>query len=131
MPQVPAQRRILVVDDNRDAADLLAEVLAMHGHLTEAAYDGRAGLAAVELFQPDIVLLDIGMPELNGYEVATRVRQLELEPQPVLIAFTAWNDDEARARVIAAGFDLHLTKPMDMDRLLETVLHAPPAPLPL
>lgn len=117
------------MDDNHDAADLLAEVLALHGHLTAAAYDGRAGLDAIQSFQPDLVLLDIGMPELNGYEVATRVRAMPLCPQPVLIAFTAWNDDEARARVIAAGFDLHLTKPMDFDALLATVTHSAPATL--
>lgn len=129
MPHATTQRRILIVDDNRDAADLLAQVLALHGHITEVAYDGLTGLAAVERFCPDLVFLDIGMPQLDGYQVAGRVRQMRHLPQPLLIAFTAWSDDEAKARVIAAGFDLHLTKPADFNVLLETVLNSPPVSL--
>lgn len=125
MPHATTQRRILIVDDNRDAADLLAQVLALHGHATDVAYDGEAGLASVERWRPDLVFLDIGMPRLNGYQVAERIRQMRHIPQPRLIAFTAWSDDEAKARVIAAGFDLHMTKPADFAALLETVLTSP------
>lgn len=119
------QRRILVIDDNCDAADLLAEVLALYGHVTAAAHSGQDGLAAVASFHPDLVFLDIGMPELNGYQVAAQIRQMRHISQPRLIAFTAWSDDEAKQRVIAAGFDLHLTKPADFDVLLDTVLKTP------
>jgi len=129
MPQASLQRRILIVDDNRDAADLLAQILAMHGHVTEVAYGGPGGLAAVESFHPDLVFLDIGMPQLDGYQVAARIRQMHDIPQPLLIAFTAWNDADAKARVIAAGFDLHLTKPADFGTLLRTILNSPCASL--
>lgn len=125
MPHATTQRRILIVDDNRDAADLLAQVLELHGHITRAAYDGQAGLAAIEVFRPDLLFLDIGMPQLDGYQVALRVRQMQHIPQPLLIAFTAWSDDAAKARVRAAGFDQHLTKPADFEVLLETVLNCP------
>ncbi|WP_432383534.1 response regulator [Duganella sp. P38] len=125
MPQAATQRRILIVDDNRDAADLLAQVLALHGHATDVAYDGEEGLAAVERLHPDLIFLDIGMPLMNGYQVAERIREMRHIPQPLLIAFTAWSDDEAKARVIAAGFDLHMTKPADFTVLLETVLQSP------
>lgn len=120
------QRRILVIDDNCDAADLLAEVLSMHGHVTEAAHTGSAGLVAVGRFRPEVVFLDIGMPQLDGYQVAEQIRRMPQIRQPHLIAFTAWSDDEAKQRVIAAGFDLHLTKPADFDVLLDTVLRMPP-----
>ncbi|SDF58993.1 MULTISPECIES: response regulator [unclassified Duganella] len=129
MPHATTQRRILIVDDNRDAADLLAQVLALYGHVTEVAYDGHAGLAAVERFCPDLLFLDIGMPQLDGYQVAARIRQMRHVPQPLLVAFTAWSDDDAKARVIAAGFDLHLTKPADFNVLLDTVLKSPPVAL--
>lgn len=123
------QRRILVIDDNCDAADLLAEVLSLHGHVTIAAHGGRDGLAAVLSFRPQLVFLDIGMPELDGYQVAVQIRQMRQIPQPQLIAFTAWSDDEAKQRVIAAGFDLHMTKPADFDILLDTVRDMPVLPL--
>lgn len=126
MPHSFQPRRILVIDDNCDAADLLAEVLALHGHVTVAAHGGRDGLAEVLRFRPDLAFVDIGMPELDGYQVAAQIRRMRQIAQPQLIAFTAWSDDEARQRVIAAGFDLHLTKPADFALLLDTVHKAPP-----
>jgi CheY-like chemotaxis protein len=125
MPQALMQRRILIIDDNRDAADLLAEVLSLHGHVTTVGYGGREGLSAVIDFRPDLVFLDLGMPELDGYQVAVLIRQMHQIRQPQLIAFTALSNDEAKARVIAAGFDLHLTKPADFNVLLDTVLKSP------
>jgi len=125
MPHSFQQRRILVIDDNCDAADLLAEVLSLHGHVTAAAHGGRDGLAAVLRFRPELAFVDIGMPELDGYQVAAHIRQMHQIAQPRLIAFTAWSDDDARQRVIAAGFDLHLTKPADFAVLLDAVQTAP------
>ena len=115
--------RILVVDDNQDAADSLALMLALSGHETHAAYDGAAALELAERVVPDVVLLDIGMPELNGYEVAERLRRLPWGHRVVLIALTGWGQDEDRRRALAAGFDHHLTKPVDPQRLA-TLLEA-------
>jgi DNA-binding response OmpR family regulator len=120
-------RRILVIDDNRDAADLLAEVLSLHGHITSVAYGGREGLLALAAFRPELVFLDIGMPDMDGYQVAMRIRRMHQLVQPVLIAFTAWSDDEAKAKVSKAGFDMHLTKPAKFEILLDTVDSLPDA----
>jgi PAS domain S-box-containing protein len=112
-----ATRRVLVVDDNRDAADSLALMLTLSGHDTRAAHGGYAALELAAQFLPDIVLLDIGMPQLNGYEVAERMR---LEPwgrRIVLVALTGWGQEEDKRRALAAGFDHHLTKPVDPQRL--------------
>jgi CheY-like chemotaxis protein len=129
MPHSPLQRRILVIDDNCDAADLLAEVLSLHGHVTASSHNGREGLSAVASFHPDLVFLDIGMPDMDGYQVAVLIREMQQISQPLLIAFTAWSDDDAKARVIAAGFDLHMTKPADFKVLLDAVLKTPVVPL--
>jgi CheY-like chemotaxis protein/two-component sensor histidine kinase len=111
------RRRVLIVDDNRDAADSLALMLSLSGHETHAIYDGAAALELAARFMPDVVLLDIGMPELNGYEVAERLRRLPWGHRVVLIALTGWGQDEDRRRALAAGFDHHLTKPVDPQRL--------------
>jgi CheY-like chemotaxis protein len=116
-------RRVLIVDDNHDAADSLALMLSLSGHETHAAYDGAAALALAERFVPDVVLLDIGMPELNGYEVAERLRRLPWGRRVVLVALTGWGQDEDRRRALDAGFDHHLTKPVDPQRLA-TLLQA-------
>lgn len=105
--------RILVVDDNRDAATSFAMLLNIVGNITELAFDGVEALEKVALFKPDFVFLDIGLPQLNGYEVARRIRQELDEPRITLIAVTGWGQDEDRRRSKAAGFDHHLTKPVD------------------
>jgi PAS domain S-box-containing protein len=110
-----AAHRILVVDDNVDAADLLAELLAGMGYETRTVYDGRAALAADAEFAPDIALLDIGLPELDGYEVARRLRA---RGRPVrLVALTGYGRDTDRAAALAAGFDAHLVKPVELTAL--------------
>jgi len=103
-------KKILVIDDNQDAADMLAAILEFDGHLVSAAYGAHAGLVFVKEIEPDIVFLDIGMPELNGYEVAEKIRQLPLARQPCLIAFSAWSDPDSIEKVRQAGFDQHVTK---------------------
>jgi PAS domain S-box-containing protein len=106
-------RRVLLVDDNADAADSLRLVLDMQGHMTEVAYDAASALLAVERFGPDCVLLDIGLPVIDGYETARRIRSLPGGERLRLIAITGWGQQEDKERALAAGFDAHLTKPAD------------------
>jgi PAS domain S-box-containing protein len=106
-------RRVLVVDDNVDAADSLRWVLELQGHVAEVAYDPASALAAVARFRPDSVLLDIGLPDIDGYETARRMRALPGGAALRLIAVTGWGQEEDKQRARAAGFDAHLTKPVD------------------
>ncbi|HEX4915633.1 MAG TPA: ATP-binding protein [Vicinamibacterales bacterium] len=108
-------RRVLVVDDNRDSADSLALLLRLAGHLVETAHDGAAALDAAERFQPDAILLDLGMPRLSGYEVCERIRARPWGQSILMIAQTGWGQAQDRARTLEAGFDAHLTKPIDPD----------------
>jgi PAS domain S-box-containing protein len=110
-------RRVLVADDNKDAADALAMLLELAGHEVRVAHGGRAALSLAQTFRPDVALLDIGMPELNGYEVAKELRREPWGSRMCLIALTGWGQDEDRQRAKDAGFDRHLTKPVDTDTL--------------
>jgi CheY-like chemotaxis protein len=105
-------KRVLVVDDNRDAADTLVQLLELMGHEAHVARDGTSAVQTVDQQRPEIVLLDIGLPDMSGYEVATRIRALA-GTQPRLIALTGWGQDEDRRKSSAAGFDAHWTKPVD------------------
>ncbi|HEU4619010.1 MAG TPA: PAS domain S-box protein [Gammaproteobacteria bacterium] len=111
-PAIERSRRILVVDDNVDAADSLVTMLKAKGHVVEAVYDGVTALQAVGTFNPEIVLLDVGMPGLDGYEVARRIRAAPGGKEIMLCALTGWGQDEDKARAREAGFDEHLTKPV-------------------
>ena len=109
-----APLRILVVDDHHDAADSLAMLLTMNGHQTCTEHDGAAAVAAVATFCPDVILMDIGLPGLNGYEAARQIRAQHSGPnRPVLVALTGWGQSEDRQRSKDAGFDVHVVKPMD------------------
>jgi len=110
--------RILVVDDNRDGADSLSEMLKMVGNDTRTAYDGEAGVDAAGEFRPDVILLDIGLPKLNGYEACRRIRDEPWGKGVVLIALTGWGQDEDRRRSRDAGFDRHMVKPVDPQALM-------------
>jgi CheY-like chemotaxis protein len=110
-------RRILVVDDLPDAAHSLGTLLRLVGTDVHIAYDGPEALAAMGTYRPDVVLLDIGLPKMNGYEVARRIRQQPDFRGVVLIALTGWGQEEDRRRAGAAGFDHHLVKPVDFDAL--------------
>jgi CheY-like chemotaxis protein len=115
--------RVLVVDDNVDAADMLVMMLQMFGHEVKAAYSGEAALETAVEYQPDFVLLDIGLPDMNGYEVAQRLRQDQRIKNVSLIAITGYGQDSDRQRSEEAGIDLHLVKPVDpkkLQDLLET-----------
>jgi CheY-like chemotaxis protein len=110
-------RRILVVDDNRDAAASLAMLLQLTGNETEVAFDGPHAIDLAAHFKPEVILLDIGLPGLNGYEVARRIRQEAWGKDCKLIAVTGWGQLEDRQRSQEAGFDAHLVKPVDHDAL--------------
>jgi CheY-like chemotaxis protein len=113
------QRRILIADDNRDSAETLAALLRMEGHEVTSVHDGPVALSVFNELKPDAVLLDIGMPGLTGYEVARRLRQANPRTPLTLIAITGWGQDIDKERAFAAGFDHHLTKPVDPQRLVE------------
>ncbi|MEO5616198.1 MAG: ATP-binding protein [Candidatus Eisenbacteria bacterium] len=106
-------RRILVVDDNQDAAATLALVLELKGHETRTVHDGLEAVQAAATFKPDVVLLDIGLPKLNGYEAARRIREQPWGKSILLVALTGWGKDEDRQKSTEAGFDAHLIKPVD------------------
>jgi CheY-like chemotaxis protein len=114
---VSAARRILVVDDNRDAADSLGLLLRLMGNEVRTAHDGLEAVGAAAAFRPDVVLLDIGLPKLSGYEVARRIREQEGGKDKLLVALTGWGQDEDRRRSREAGFDHHMTKPVEFDAL--------------
>ena len=111
-------RRILVADDNRDAAESLAALLELEGHDVTLAYDGADALLAYERVRPQICLLDIGMPHRTGNEVASEIRSREDGRAPTLVAITGWGQDADRSQALAAGFDHHMTKPVDPAQLL-------------
>ena len=112
-PTTRVGRRILIVDDNYDGADSLAMLLDEIGHETHLAHDGLEALAAAERIRPDVVLLDIGLPKLNGYEVCRRIREHTWGEALMMVALTGWGQDEDRQRSFEAGFDTHLVKPVD------------------
>ncbi len=115
----PPSLRILVVDDNRDAADSLAMLLRTTGNDIRTAYDGLEAVQVASEFRPDVVLLDIGLPKIDGHEVAQRIRKEPWGRQMCLIAVTGWSDETDRARSRAAGFDHHLVKPLDTGHLAQ------------
>jgi CheY-like chemotaxis protein len=110
-------RRVLVIDDNRDAAVSLGMLLSMLGGDVRVAHNGAEGLRLAAEHQPAIVFLDIGMPDMNGYEVAARLRSTALGQAMTLVAVTGWGQPKDRALALDAGFDHHLTKPADVDQL--------------
>jgi len=115
--EFPSKRRLLVVDDNRDAAESMSMLLEMWGHEVAFAYDGPSALATAERLQPEAVLLDIGLPGMDGYEVAERLRELPEARDAVLIAITGYGQEDDRLRSRQAGIDHHLVKPVAPDAL--------------
>ena len=110
-------QRILVVDDNQDAAATIAEVLSMLGAEVHAVHDGLAAVEAALALQPGIVLLDIGLPGIDGHEAARRIRAAEHERRIVLIARTGWGQQQDRQSALDAGFDQHWVKPVSLEQL--------------
>jgi CheY-like chemotaxis protein len=115
------RRRVLIADDNLDAAESLAVLLRMEGHDVTVVHDGRAALATINSVQPEIALLDIGMPELDGYQVARLVRQGSLGRAVTLVAMTGWGQDRDKARALGAGFNHHFTKPIEPTQLMNLI----------
>ena len=109
--------QVLVVDDNRDAADSLQSLFQLEGYASTVAYGGAQALAAVELAWPQLVVMDLGMPDMDGYEAARQIRQRAHGRDVLMVALTGWGQGEARARTEQAGFDHHLTKPVDFDAI--------------
>jgi PAS domain S-box-containing protein len=116
------RRRVLVVDDNVDAAESAAALLSIWGHDVRTAHDGLSVLRHVEEFRPEIVLLDIGLPGKSGYDVARELRRLPNSPVKLVAAMTGYGQEQDRQRSAEAGFDVHLTKPLDLERLRELLV---------
>ena len=113
--------KVLVIDDNVDAADTLSMALEILGYTVQTSYDGPTGIALAQSFVPSVILLDIGLPDMNGHEVARYLRGTDFGAAAILVAVTGWGQDKDRQLALEAGFDLHLTKPVDF-RELDTVL---------
>jgi CheY-like chemotaxis protein len=117
----PPKRRLLVVDDNRDAAESMSMLLEMWGHEVAYAYDGPSALRTAQQWQPEAVFLDIGLPGMDGYEVAERLRALPESRSAVLIAITGYGQEDDRRRSQRASIDHHLVKPVAPDALRKLI----------
>jgi DNA-binding response OmpR family regulator len=127
MASMDNSRRVLVVDDNEDAADSLAMLLMVRGDEVRIAYDGEQAVAAQLDFNPEVVLLDIGLPKLSGYDVARAIRSVRGR-DVLIIAITGWGQEDDRQRARDAGFDHHFTKPVDFEVLLGILDKESPPP---
>lgn len=116
-PVAPQVKKILIVDDNQDAADMLAELLTLTGHQAQTAYTGKQAIVVAAQFDPDIIFLDIGLPDISGYEVATQLRALPNAQKFTLIALTGYGQEHDRQNALASGFDDHFAKPVDFAKL--------------
>jgi len=121
----PHRHRILIVDDNVDSAKSLSMLLELSGHEAHTAHDGDGGLAEAERLRPDLVLLDIGLPGLNGYEVCRRIRESSWGKDLTVVALTGWGQEEDRSRSREAGFSAHLVKPVDLNALMRILATLP------
>ena len=117
----PQSKRVLIIEDNVDAAESLAELLKLWGHTVRLAHSGQTGIDAAVGYRSDVVLLDIGLPGMNGYEVAERLRQCPDLQTTCIVAVTGYGQDADVERARATGFDHHLTKPVDPERLRSLV----------
>lgn len=123
---VAARRRVLVVDDNRDAAASLTMILSMWGHEARTAHDGLEAVELADAFRPDVILLDIGLPKLNGYDVCRRIRGQSWGRNVLIAAVTGWGQDKDKLQADNAGFDCHFTKPVDLSVLERVLAHQSP-----
>ena len=122
-------KRVLIAEDNKDAADSLAELLRMAGHDPCTARDGLEAVEYTQRFLPDCILLDLGMPRLDGLEAARHIRKLDLQRRPLIVATTGSARAIDRVKSEEAGIDVHLTKPLDLDAVLRVLdMAGPPDP---
>lgn len=121
------KRRVLVVDDNVDSATSMAMLVRMLGAETRTAHDGQQAIDVAAEFRPEMIFLDIGLPKLDGYEAARRIRQEPWGKSIVLAALTGWGNDDDMRRSREAGFDHHLVKPLELNVLKELLAAPPPA----
>jgi two-component system CheB/CheR fusion protein len=119
--------RVLIIDDNRDAANTMAMLVDELGGSTRMAHDASSGLQAIQEYQPDIVFLDIGMPGIDGYEACRRMRQRPSQKAVIIVAVTGWGQPQDKQRALEAGFDAHLTKPVDLEALARILAESPPS----
>ena len=126
-PNSSGGRRVLVVDDNKDGAKTLGMFLKLHGHEIATAFSGPLALETAQTFKPEVVLLDIGLPGMDGYEVARRLRADPEAAGVVLIALTGWGSESDKQKSNEAGFDLHLTKPVDVKEVQGILARLTPA----
>lgn len=122
----PGAQRVLVVDDNADSADSLGMMLRIMGYEVECAYDGETAVRAAETYAPHVMLLDIGMPHVSGYDVCRRIREQPWGRPIVIVALTGWGQEEDRRRSHDAGFDHHLVKPVEPEALEQLLGSLPP-----
>jgi two-component system CheB/CheR fusion protein len=120
--RAPAPLQVLLADDNRDAADLLAEFLSMQGYTVHAAYDGKAAIALAASVHPQVLILDIGMPGATGYEIAAWARRQPWGRDAIMVAVTGWGQEQDGDRALRSGFDARLVKPVNMDQLLQAIV---------
>jgi CheY-like chemotaxis protein len=126
MEQPLIKRRILVADDNLDAASSLGMLLEMMGHQVCIVHDGVKAVERAATFHPDIILLDLGMPQLNGYEACARIREQPSNKKTLIVALTGWTQDDKKQRSQQAGFDFHLIKPVELPALEKLLRDYPP-----
>jgi len=119
--------RVLIIDDNRDAAKTIAMLVEELGASTRIAHDATTGLQALDESVPDVVFLDIGMPGIDGYETCRQMRRRPSNKAPVIIAVTGWGQPQDKQRALDAGFDAHLTKPVELDALARILTCSPPS----
>jgi len=110
-------KRILIVDDNQYVADASARLISICGYETKVAYGGLEAIQQAAVFAPDMVLMDIGMPDLDGYQTAARIRREHVQANILLIAVTCWTDEADKQRALESGFDLHVAKPVGLSTL--------------
>jgi two-component system CheB/CheR fusion protein len=123
-PEPVSRRRVLIVDDNLEAAEMLATLLEAHGHDTRVAGDGPSALTIAPVFKPEVALLDIGLPVMDGYELARRLRSIAGFASTRLVAITGYGQATDRRSSREAGFDEHLVKPVNVDRLIKILSRA-------
>ena len=124
---IPRHHRVLIVDDSEDGAESMAMLLQFAGHETFKAHDGVSALEAAMRLRPDVVLLDIGLPRMNGYEVCRRIREEPWGRTVTIVALTGWGEEDDRQRSEEVGFDAHMVKPVDVDALMKLLASLPVA----